>query len=157
MNAKAGIDAKKPTVLLVWPRFLSRRRGPDASMETASNKRLQGRRVLVVEDDAFVAFDIMKPLREAGAEVLGPAFSLGRALELATSEDLDCAILDVILRDGSVFPAARLLRQRGAGLVFYTGRFDLGRLKLAWPGAQVLLKPASPNLLVQATRAACSQ
>jgi len=125
-------------------------------METASNKLAHGRKVLVVEDDAFVAFDIMTTLREAGAEILGPAFSLGRALELITAEGLDCAILDVILRDGSVFPAARRLSQRGVGLVFYTGRFDLGRLKRAWPGAQALLKPASPNLLVQAVRAACS-
>jgi DNA-binding response OmpR family regulator len=124
-------------------------------METASNKLLHGRRVLVVEDDVFVAFDILKTLHEAGAEVLGPAFSLARALELVTTEDLDLAVLDVMLRDGSVFPAARLLRQRGVGLVFYTGRFDLDRLKRAWPGAQVLLKPASPKLLVKAVRAAC--
>jgi len=111
---------------------------------------------LVVEDDAFVAFDIMTALREAGAEMLGPAFSLASAVEFVTIEGLDYAVLDVILRDGSVFPAARRLSQRGVGLVFYTGRFDLGRLKTAWPGAQALLKPSSPDLLVKAVRAACS-
>jgi two-component system, response regulator PdtaR len=125
-------------------------------MKTAPNKLLQGCSVLVAEDEPFVAFDIMKTLREAGAEILGPAFSLARALELVSTEDLDCAVLDVMLRDGSIFPAAKLLRQQGAGLVFYTGRFDLDRLKRAWPGAQALLKPASPNLLVQAVKAACS-
>ncbi len=124
-------------------------------MEPAPQKLLQGCRVLIAEDEPLVAFDIMKALREAGAEISGPAMSLARTLELATIEDLDCAVLDVMLADGSVFPAARLLHQRGAGLVFYTGYFGLERLKRTWPGAQVLLKPASPNLLVQAVRAAC--
>ena len=124
-------------------------------MEKVPNKLLLGKRVLVAEDDVFAAFDIMKTLREAGAEILVPAMSLARALEFAT-EDLDCAVLDIMLRDGPVFQAARLLRQQGVGLVFYTGYFDLDRLNREWPGAQVLLKPASPNLLVQAVRAACT-
>jgi hypothetical protein len=62
-----------------------------------------------------------------------------------------------MLRDGTIFRAARLLRHQGAGLVFYTGYFDLDRLRRAWPGAQVLLKPASPKLLVEAVRAVCSR
>ena len=45
-------------------------RHPDASMEKVHNKVLYSKRVLVVEDDAFAAFDIMKTLREAGAEIL---------------------------------------------------------------------------------------
>jgi CheY-like chemotaxis protein len=126
-------------------------------METASDKLLHGSRVLVVEDEPLIAFDIVKTLRGAGAETLGPALSLARALELATAERLDCAVLDVMLRDGTVFRAARLLHQRGAGLVFYTGYFALDRLKRAWPGAQVLLKPASPKLLVEAVRSVCAQ
>ena len=124
-------------------------------MKTASNRLLDSRRVLVAEDDPFIAFDITRTLHEAGAEILGPAMSLARTLELATTEDVNCAVLDVMLSDGTVFRAARLLRQRGVGLVFYTGYFALDRLKRAWPGAQVLTKPASPKLLVQAVRAAC--
>jgi DNA-binding response OmpR family regulator len=126
-------------------------------MKAASDKLLYGSRILVVEDDVIVAFEIVTALRVAGAEVLGPALSLSRALEIATTEDLDCAVLDVMLRDGTVFRAARLLRHKGVGVVFYTGDFDLGRLRRAWPGAQVLLKPASPKLLVEAVRAVCAQ
>jgi DNA-binding response OmpR family regulator len=124
-------------------------------MEKVPNNLLHGKRVLVVEDDALAAFDIMKTLRDACAEILVPAMSVARALEFAT-EDFDCAVLDVVLRDGAVFGAARLLHEQGVKLVFYTGHFDLD-LNREWPDAQVLIKPATPDLLVQAVRAACSQ
>jgi len=126
-----------------------------ASMTTGRNKLLDGSRVLVVEDDPFIALDIMNMLREAGAQTRGPAMSLARALELAATEDFDCAILDVMLRDGLVFPAASILRQKGVGLVFYTGQYNLEDLKRDWPAAQVLLKPATSEQLVQAAGAAC--
>jgi two-component system, response regulator PdtaR len=125
-------------------------------MTAASKKMLLGSRVLVAEDDPFIAFDIMKSLHEAGAETLGPALSLARALELACTQDLNCAVLDVMLRDGLVFPAASILRQRGAGLVFYTGYRDPESIKQDWPSAQVLFKPAPSQLLVRTVRAACS-
>jgi hypothetical protein len=63
-------------------------------MKPASNKLLQGCRVLVVEDDAIVAFDIMRTLGGAGAVTLGPAMSLARTFEIAAAEDFDCAVLD---------------------------------------------------------------
>jgi CheY-like chemotaxis protein len=117
-------------------------------MEMASDKLLQGSRILVAEDEPFVAFEIVVVLRMAGAEVLGPALSLTRTIELATAEHVDCAVLDVMLRDGLVFPAARLLRQQSAGLVFHASYFPIGRLKQGWPRAQILTKPASPELLL---------
>ena len=127
-------------------------------MKITSDKLLQGCRVLVVEDEPVVAFYIVSALRMAGAEVLGPAVSLERAIELARAEHFDCAVLDVMLRDGFVFRAARLLRHQGAGLVFYTRYVGLvDRLQRALPGAQVLPKPAPPELLVEAVRAACSR
>jgi hypothetical protein len=64
------------------------------------------------------------------------------ALELAAAEFLSCGVLDVYLRDGLVFPAAEVLKQKGAGLVFYTGQADADRIKLEWLDAEVLAKPA---------------
>jgi len=86
-------------------------------MKMASDKLLQGYRVLVVEDEPVIAFYIVDALLMAGAEDLEPALSLERAIELAHAEHFDCAVLDVMLRDGFVFRAARLLRHQGAGLV----------------------------------------
>ena len=56
---------------------------------------LQGTKVLVAEDDPILAFDIMRELMEAGADVVGPALSVARALELAEQENLSCGVLDV--------------------------------------------------------------
>jgi DNA-binding response OmpR family regulator len=118
-------------------------------------KPLRGARVLVAEDEPILAFDITRTLMNAGATVIGPALSVERALELALAARLTCGVLDVRLRDGLVFPAAHVLRRKGAGIVFHTGQSDPEALKREWPEAEVLLKPAPLRLLIPAIRAAC--
>jgi DNA-binding response OmpR family regulator len=120
------------------------------------DKPLRGASILVVEDDPILALDIIRLLLAAGADVKGPALSLERALELANAEHLSCAVLDVTLRDGLVFPAASLLQRRGAGIVFYTGIGDPEAIRRDWPEAEVLVKPASWDLLKRAVLAVCS-
>ena len=124
-------------------------------MSTALDKPLNGARILVAEDDPVLAFDLVGLLMKAGARIAGPALSLERTLELANTEQLSCGILDVQLRDGLVFPAARILLAKGAGIVFYTGQYDPEGLKREWPDAQVLFKPAPLDILMRAVIAAC--
>ncbi len=81
--------------------------------------------------------------------------SVERTLELVLAEKLTCAVLDVSLRDGLVFPAAHLLRERGAGIVFHTGQIDPEGLKRDWPDTEVLFKPAPLRLLIPAILEAC--
>ena len=45
-------------------------------------------RVLVVEDEPLIAFDVADHLREAGFEVIGPAASVSAALKLLESARL---------------------------------------------------------------------
>jgi two-component SAPR family response regulator len=123
---------------------------------SGSAKPLRGVRVLVVEDEAILAFDMMRMLSEAGAEVIGPASSVQRAVELAKKEDVDCGILNIELRDGLVVPAAEVLRQKGVKIVFYTGWFDPEGIRRNWPDAKVLEKPASLPALAQAVIEACA-
>ena len=120
----------------------------------ASEKPLEGTRILVAEDEPILAFDIISVLRNAGAQIFGPAITAGHALELAKAEELSCGVLDVRLHDGLVFPAAEVLRDQGAGLVFYTGYADPFGLKGNWPGAEVIAKPVPLHQLIQAVRAA---
>ncbi len=116
---------------------------------------LRGARILVAEDNAILAFDMVSLLRETGALVLGPAMTVKHALALVTSESPCCGVLDVTLRDGPVFPAAHALKDRRGAIVFYTGYGDLDALKREWPGAHVLFKPAPHGLLLRTVIAAC--
>jgi len=126
-----------------------RRLQSSKNMKSLEGKPLAGATVLVVEDEAILAFEIITNLRLAGANVIGPAMSLERALELANAIDIDCAVLDVQLRDGLVFPVAELLRERGKGIVFYTGHSDPAEIKRDWPSARILLKPAPMEELMR--------
>ncbi len=115
----------------------------------STDKPLQGAKGLVAEDEPILALDIMKELSQAGADVVGPARTAARALELAAKENLSCGVFDVQLRDRLSFPAAEILRQRGIGIVFLTGQ-NTEELKRDWPGAKVIAKPRHFGDLVKA-------
>lgn len=97
-------------------------------------------RVLVVEDEVFVAMMIEDYLRDLGFEVVGPATRLERGLALARDEMLDFAVLDVNLADKPSFPIADALRDRGVPFIFATGYGTLG-LTEAYEGTRTLQKP----------------
>ena len=58
---------------------------------------LQGSRVLILEDEYFLADDLARALRERGAEPVGPVSSVSEAEKLLARERLDAAILDLNL------------------------------------------------------------
>lgn len=79
-------------------------------------------RVLVVEDEFFLAHDLCEELQAAGAEVVGPAGSLAEALDLATrTAAADMALLDVNLRHQTVHPILSMLRRQGVPCLLLTG------------------------------------
>ncbi|MFK4506853.1 response regulator [Bradyrhizobium daqingense] len=83
---------------------------------------LAGCRVLVVEDEYFLAEDIGKALRTLGAEIAGPVGHIEDAVEvLHNGGILDGAVLDVNIRAEPIFPIARELRARHVPFVFTTG------------------------------------
>jgi DNA-binding NarL/FixJ family response regulator len=69
---------------------------------------LAGLRVLVVEDQHLLALDIEALLTDAGAEVVGPAANMTDALGLISFNDLDVAVLDLMLPEGPVYPLVDL-------------------------------------------------
>ena len=113
---------------------------------------LEDRCILVVEDEALIAMMIEDSLRAAGAEIIGPAFSVAGALQLigavAAEGTLDAAALDVGLEDGMVLPVADKLAALGVPFVFVTGYAEvrLGR----HAHAPVLVKPVAPEKLIAA-------
>ncbi|WP_424140598.1 hypothetical protein [Roseomonas chloroacetimidivorans] len=82
-------------------------------------------RVLVVEDEFFIADDIALELHDAGLDVLGPAPNVAEALVLieaaASDGGIAAAVLDIALQDGRVTPVADALAAAGVPFLFATG------------------------------------
>jgi DNA-binding response OmpR family regulator len=109
---------------------------------------LAGTRILVVEDEAIIAFDLTEVLTRAGADVVGPARTLAAALGQAARGEFSAALLDVWLGSETVFPVAKALFDRGIPLVFHTGDANGAALTNVWPGCEILTKPASREAIV---------
>ena len=120
--------------------------------------KLKGKRVLVVEDEIFVSLLVEDELRGAGAEVVGPAPSVGDALRLveavAADGGISAAVLDINLDGQRVEPVADRLAALGVPFLFATG--DEGCDKGGHGTAPTLSKPFDPAGLVAAVEALVS-
>ena len=109
--------------------------------EAFSREPLHGRRILIVEDIAIIAYGFEDILKGAGAEVVGPALQLKVAERLAGDETISGALLDIRLNGDEVWSVARLLDRKGVPFVFFSGHFDRNRLPEEWRGRPFLVKP----------------
>lgn len=93
-----------------------------ATQQSIIADALQGRRILIVEDDCVTAMDLAETLATAGAEIIGPAGTIAAALELLRPRpQLDIALLDIEVEGTSVFAVADELVKREVPIVFTTG------------------------------------
>jgi DNA-binding response OmpR family regulator len=112
-------------------------------------ERLLGKRILIVEDEALVAFELQLAFEEEGAEVVGPTMSLMKALEAVAYEAaIDLAVLDVDLAGEDVYPVAELLLQRRVPFAFHTGHGSRSELTALFPGTTTFIKPTLPEVLI---------
>ena len=112
---------------------------------------LQGRRVLLVEDEALIGMLWEDGLLDAGAEVIGPADSVEEALLLietaAADGGLSAAVLDINLQGAVVWSVADRLAALGVPFIFATGYGeDCDRGLHA--AAPILAKPFDGNVLI---------
>ena len=111
---------------------------------------LTGKRILIVEDEYFIAADLKRALAEAGAIVVGPAGTLASAQALV-DDDIDLAMLDVNLDGEHSYPLANRLRERAVPFAFLTG-YDRWALPPAYRDVPRLDKPFDlPQLIRQLT------
>lgn len=111
---------------------------------------LRGKRILIVEDEYIIASDLACAMEEEGAEVIGPAGSVERALEIVEAErrGFDAAVLDVNLRGRRVYPVADALTARGIPFVFATG-YDWGVIPDSYAGVPRCEKPVDKAVLAR--------
>ena len=111
------------------------------SLQSILQKPLSGRRVLVVEDEYFLAEDIVQILKEMGARIIGPVGELEEATNLVNADAaIDAAVVDVNLRNELAFPLARILRARKVPFLFTTG-YDGSSIEREFQDVQLWEKP----------------
>lgn len=112
---------------------------------------LQNCRILIVEDEYYLAEELAQELSDAGAVVIGPAATIERALMfLEPQPSPDCAILDVSLGGEPVFPLADALVARGVPFVFTTG-YDPATLPERFANIPICEKPINVGRIIAAT------
>lgn len=102
--------------------------------------KLQGSRILVVEDEFLLAMDIESAIREEGGEIVGPIVSLEEAVATAEREALNAAVLDLNLRGEMSYPVAEVLDRRQIPFLFATG-YSQNRLPNEFRSRPCLRKP----------------
>jgi DNA-binding NtrC family response regulator len=98
------------------------------------------RRILIVEDEPFIALTLEDMLFELGFAVAGCVADVAAALALIDREAIDGALLDVNLGTQKIDAVADLLAKRDCPFVFTTGYGRTG-IPEAYADRAVLQKP----------------
>lgn len=110
---------------------------------------LEGCRILIVEDEYYLADDARSMLSDAGADVLGPVATAADAAQRIGAEPrIDAVLLDVNLRGEMAFGVAAELQGRAIPFVFVTG-YDQAVIPNRFAGTHRVQKPVNARNLVR--------
>ena len=107
---------------------------------------LDGKTVLLLEDDPLLSADLALLLEDAGAEVIGPFRTFHEGLAAVEAGLPHAALLDVELLDGKSFPVADRLHDGGVPFLFYSAKGSSG-YEAAKTGNAPILSKAHPSRL----------
>ncbi|WP_299563336.1 response regulator [Enterovirga sp.] len=108
---------------------------------------LAGYRILVVEDEYFVAADIEDALTRAGADVIGPVSHMDEALLHVDRDEFDLAVLDINLGHDLAYPVADALLERGVPFVFATA-YQPSEIPVRYRRHRLVPKPYDTSTLL---------
>lgn len=114
-----------------------------------TDQALAGSRVLIVEDDAALALDLLASLGDAGAEICGPLTDLDEAHRLVDDGGCDAVVLDLRVGNHNATSFASVLLRQRIPFLIYTGYPDSAYLKLDWKGCGILSKPAEAHVVIE--------
>lgn len=112
-----------------------------------SLKRLEGKRILIVEDEPLLAMDIAGQLEDAGAFVIGPAGNAAAALSLIEQYRFDGALLDANLGGHPVDDIAASLARKNIPFAFVSG-YSRDSLPKSFNEVELLSKPFNATRLL---------
>ena len=105
---------------------------------------LRGKRILLIEDEFYIADDVSRVLRNAGVVVVGPVATLSAAHEILDRDGFDCAILDLNLHGDDAIELADRLSAAGKSFVIATG-YGSGAVPDRMKKAPRIEKPFDPR------------
>jgi two-component system, response regulator PdtaR len=109
------------------------------------------RRIVVVEDEPLIAFDIEHMLGEAGYEVVATVDNLADVTRLIGEEAIDLILCDIQLRgEGDGMDVARAAAAKNVPVLFVSGNCPVDAQTL---GVGCLAKPYSERTLKSALNA----
>jgi CheY-like chemotaxis protein len=103
-------------------------------------KILEGRRIMIVEDEYLIAMVVQDLLTDLGAEVVGPFGRLAPAIDAVNREQLHGAVLDVRLDGETIDEIAEVLLARGVPVLLTTG-YDTEQLPPSLRHLPLMRKP----------------
>ena len=107
-------------------------------------------RLLMVEDEMFVAMLLKDLLTEAGYRVVSAA-RLEDAMHLARNETIDGAILDINLHGETVYPLAQHLEENGVPFLFASA-YSRNSLPEAFRERTIVQKPYTAHSMMAAVK-----
>ena len=116
-------------------------------------------KVLIIEDDYFLARHLKGIFERRGASILGPVRSQTDALSLLETEVPDVAVVDLNLGDGVNFKVAEVLFGQSVPFCVFTAyaRANFKELPDSLQGVPWIEKPASAEALLNAAGRAVVQ
>lgn len=113
-------------------------------------------KVLVVVDDAFIALDLQRLLREAGYLVIGPATNVAEVQRMIQRGDIDCAIVDLDVDRRAPLPIADLLAFADVPFVYLTTGV-LGAVPTRHRTRPIVEKPFTTDMVIAALKRAMAK
>jgi DNA-binding response OmpR family regulator len=110
---------------------------------------LSNARILIVEDEYYLADDLARALTRQGAEVVGPVGALDEAEILVGQGNFDCAILDINLRGEMAFPLADRLEAKGIPFIVASG-YNSAAMPDRFLAVPRVEKPFDPSEIIAA-------
>jgi PAS domain S-box-containing protein len=128
------------------PRIYAGNAGIEGMDEPQLQIPIDGRKLLLVEDEALVGMMMKDVLSDLGFAVIGPITGITRALAIARDANIGGAILDINLGGEPIYPVADALASRDIPFVFVTG-YNVDGIDRRYAHIHTLEKPVEADTL----------
>jgi CheY-like chemotaxis protein len=140
-------DRNDPITRLVAKKIIEIRqtgiRDPTQLSKIAIQQLLASNRVLIIEDEYFLAKDLEDALNSFGVNVMGLVSDMDEALDQIAKGGFEVAVVDIGLRERNAYSVADELHRKAIPFVFTTG-YGAETIPVRFADVTVWEKPFEP-------------